>query len=227
MTSLLFIHSPLVGPSSLKRLADIAEARGLRACLPDLTGIGHASSTGWSDYIDPAVTAGLELDDDVVVVGHSGAGVFLPLIGERLGKSLDALLFLDAVVPPESGRYRTPESMKALLDEQTNAGRMRKWIDWWPETVVDRLLPNEEVRAALSADMPELPRSLYDLEVAMPPGWSDFNSSYLRLSGSYDEDLKQAIGRGWQTGSIDGTHLSMVTDPDRIMREMEMLLGRD
>jgi hypothetical protein len=66
------------------------------------------------------------------VVGHSGAGAFLPAVAGELGDRGVALLFVDAVVPPPSGVHETPARMRDLLDEQTLDGHLRCWLDWWP-----------------------------------------------------------------------------------------------
>ncbi|NND76342.1 MAG: alpha/beta hydrolase [Ilumatobacter sp.] len=214
-SSLLFVHSPLVGPSSWARVAKVArDARGGRVTVPDLTGIASMRQE-WTDwYVTAAARAATPRSGEVVVVGHSGAGVFLPAIAAELGAR--ATIFVDAVVPPGDGPHHTSPALAELLDRQTDAGLLRPWLDWWPDDVVERLLPDGADRAALRADMPRLPRAFYDEPVAVPDGWTDRPNCYVQLSPAYDDDRRRAHEWGWPVSAFDGTHLSVITDPGRV-----------
>ncbi len=102
--SLLLVHSPLVGPSSWAALAQRAAAQGVDATVPDLTQVAEAEPPRWKMLVDTAVTAADCLDGPVVAIGHSGAGAYLPEIGQRLGDYLGALIFVDAVCHHEKER---------------------------------------------------------------------------------------------------------------------------
>ena len=217
--SFLFVHSPLVGPSSLRRLAGAASAAGHQVTLPDLTPMATAASP-CDDYLARAVAATDRLTDSVTIVGHSGAGAFLPALAARADVD-GVLVFVDAVIPPRSGAHVTPDHLKDLLDEQTgDDGLLRPWLAWWPPEVISGLLPDPDDRAALAADMPQLPRSFYDVEVGVSAGWSDQGCAYLRLSGGYDPELAEAVARQWPTASLDSAHLGVHTDADRVLSEI-------
>lgn len=216
--SFLFVHSPLVGPSSLRRLADAAAATGHSTVLPDLT-----SAVGRDDphrsYRSAAVDAARSLPGPPVVVGHSGAGAFLPSIGSAVDRCA-GLVFLDAVVPPEQGRHRTPDGVLALLDAQTVDGVLRRWLDWWPGEVVERLLPDPPDVEELARDMPRVPRAFYDVDVDVPDGWSRGPCGYLQLSGAYAAEFDEATRRGWPATSIDTTHLGQHTATGLVLRAL-------
>ncbi len=55
--SLLLVHSPLVGPSSLTRLADVATSLGHQVALPDLTSTVTTDSPH-HEYVSTAAAAG-------------------------------------------------------------------------------------------------------------------------------------------------------------------------
>ncbi len=204
------VHSPLVGPSTMTRFARQAEHAGPQVVLPDLTSIAAAQQPH-GHLVERAVAAAGDLTGPVTVVGHSGAGVFLPVIGAHLGDDVE-LVFVDAVVPPRTGVYQAPDAMCSLLDAQAVDGLLRPWLQWWPDEVVDHLLPEADDRAQLEADMPQMPRSFYDADVDVPAGWSQRSCAYLRLSPAYDDDYVEAASRGWPTASIDSTHLGLFTD---------------
>lgn len=192
---------------------------------PDLTGVVDAPSPQWRGFVDEAVQAG-EGRSDLVVVGHSGAGAMLPLIAERVGARLRAVIFVDAVVPPPEGAHTTSEQFLAFLDEKSERGRLPKWLDWWPPEVVNRLVPEAAARDELSADMPRLPRSFFDDAVPVPPDWSTGPCAYLKLSAAYDTEFADAGRLGWPRSSIDGTHLSIYTDPAAVLDAIEDLANR-
>ncbi len=223
--SWLLVHSPLVGPSSWRPVDDEARARGVDVIRPDLTSVGDAPAPRWEHFVDSAVRA-TDGRSDLVVVGHSGAGAMLPAIGARMGDRLRALVFVDSVVPPPRGAHTTSERLRGSLDEKIANGRLLQWLDWWPDDVVAELVPGPEGRSELRSDMPRLPRSFYDEDVPVPLEWSTGPCAYLRLSSAYDEELDAAGRIGWPCAAIDGTHLSIFTDPSSVLDGIEALLTR-
>lgn len=226
MPSFLLVHSPLLGPSSWRAVAGLLGARGSEVAVPDLTGVTDAGSGSTvDDLLRRAVVAGTGLPPPVVVVGHSGAGAFLPAVGDGLGGAPAALVFVDAVLPPRRGAHVTSPDLVRLLDANTVDGRLRPWLDWWPEDTVARLLPDADDRHDLRRDMPRTPRALYDEAVAVPDGWSAWRCAYLRLSRAYDDEYEEAGARGWPRRSLDADHLATVTRPDLVVDAIDGLLG--
>lgn len=222
--SLLLVHSPLVGPSSLGRLAAAARTAGHEVALPDLTSVATVERPQ-AVYVQLAAGAAATMTGPITVVGHSGAGAFLPAIGEAI-EDLGGLVFVDAVVPPPDEPHRTPDGLARLLDEHTSDGRLERWLDWWPAEVVTRLLPDPTDRNELVADMPRLPRAFYDVDVDVPDGWSAGPCAYLRLSAAYDAEHDDARSRGWPTLELDSTHLATHTAPDEVLRSIVELASR-
>lgn len=209
--SILLVHSPLVGPSSLARLAAAAADADLRVSLPDLTRMAE-SDNPHDDFCRLAVEAGRTMNAAPLVVGHSGAGAFLPAIGSAIG-NIAGLVFVDAVVPPAAGVHTTSRGRREMLDSVTEDGVLRRWLDWWPEETILDLLPNEADRIQLEADMPRVPRSFYDHDVDVPPGWSQGGCGYLMLSDAigvrrcmhseYSRRVRQRESHlGSQTGQV-------------------------
>lgn len=222
--SILLVHSPLVGPSSLARLADAAADADLRVALPDLTSMADSDSPH-DDYCRLAVDAGRKMAAAPLLVGHSGAGAFLPAIGSAIGR-IAGLVFVDALLPPAAGVHTTSPGMREMLDSVTEDGVLRRWLDWWPEETIVDLLPNEADRVGLEADMPRLPRSFYDRDVEVPLGWSQGGCGYLMLSPAYDAMLHEADERGWPTARLDSDHLAPHTQPAAVLREVLQLAHR-
>ena len=224
LASILLVHSPLVGPSSLARLADAAADADIRVSLPDLTSMAE-SLNPHDDFCRLAVDAGRKMKAAPLVVGHSGAGAFLPAIGAAIG-NVAGLVFVDAIVPPAAGAHSTSPSIRDMLDSVTEAGVLRRWLDWWPEEVIVELLPDEADRAELEVDMPRVPRSFYEHDVKVPPGWSRGGCGYLMLSDAYEAELQDASERGWPTARFDSDHLAPHTKPGSVLREVLQLARR-
>lgn len=223
---MLLVHSPLVGPTTWRPVADLLRHGGTAVAVPDLTGVADAPGPHWRWFVDAAVGAADGLAGPVTVAGHSGAGALLPAIGAALADRCAGLVFVDAVVPPTDGVHRTSPAMVGFLDEQTVDGRLRPWLDWWPAEVVADLVPDAAARAALAAELPRLPRAFYDEEIPVPDGWSAGACGYLRLSAAYDDDLAEAQRRGWPTRVLDTTHLGQFTDPGPAAAAIAALAGR-
>lgn len=215
-TSLLLVHSPLLGPSSWRAAAGVLIDRGYDVAVPDLTAVAEAPPPRWRTLVDAAHAAASDLSPPVAVVGHSGAGAFLPAIGDRLSVRGGWSVFVDAVIPPPAGAHETSAELQSLLDGQTEGDRLRPWLDWWPEEVLDQLLPDPSDRALLRGDMPRLPRAFYDEQVPVPDGWSGGRCAYLKLSTAYDDGFEEAGRRGWPVAELDADHLAVHTEPEMV-----------
>jgi pimeloyl-ACP methyl ester carboxylesterase len=200
--------------------------RGADVRVPELTRVADSDHPWFEVFVDTVISAATGLEGPITVIGHSGAGVFLPGIGAKLGEGLEALVFVDAVVPPVVGLQRTPREMKELLDEMTVDGLLLPWLDWWPTETIEELLANPADRAALRSDMPRLPRPFYEEEIPMPHGWSGWPCGFVQLSGAYESEFEDAQNRGWPRTSVNGTHLSVYTDPEVVVEAVEWVLNQ-
>lgn len=205
-------------------LADSARSRGYRVAAPDLTAAVEPPPPVWKRLVAEALKGAGDLPAPVLLIGHSGAGAFLPQIGARMAARMEAMVFVDAVLPPTSGSHETTADMKELLREKTVEGRLLPWLDWWPQATLDRILPGSEDRRTLRTDMPRLDPFFYDEPVPVPPGWSEWRCAYLQSSPAYSDEAADARARRWPQLSIDGTHLSLFTEPDVVFEAVGALV---
>lgn len=197
-------------------------ARGRNVSCPDLRpALDAPEQERGRAFIAEAVRAAV--GDQLIVIGHSGAGVFMPSIAEALADRAATTVFVDAAVPPASGQHELSAPFAEFIDTQTTGGLLAPWLDWWPEAV-DRMLPDAALRESVAADMPQVPRSFYDEVVAMPELWSNRSNCYLQLSPAYRADREDAEAFGWPTATLDGTHLSIATDPLAVLAAIDLLL---
>ncbi len=206
----LLLHSPLVGPSSLASTAAVLRDAGDVVVLPDLTGVAAAPLPTW--MVDRAVAEAGSAD---IVVAHSGAGALLPTVSASTGAR--AAVFLDAVLPtPGATTWSTEPAQQTLLHEHLGSdGRLAPWLSWWPDEVVERLLPDPVVRRAIAAECPRLPVSFYEHPVPLPATWVP--CAYVALGGAYADEEARAAALGWPVRSLGRSHLATVTHPDAVV----------
>jgi pimeloyl-ACP methyl ester carboxylesterase len=138
-SALVLVHGAWHGGWCWSRAAALVRAAGVRVEVVTLTGLGERAH-----LISPRVdlrthvgdVAGVveaEELDQVVIVGHSYAGVLLGGVADRLGDRVRRLVYLDALVPSggESAMELFPDDVAARLAE--SAQQMGGWrVPPWP-----------------------------------------------------------------------------------------------
>ncbi|MEA5365425.1 alpha/beta fold hydrolase [Amycolatopsis sp., V23-08] len=107
MATFLLVHGAWHSGRSWDRVVPLLEAAGHRAFAPSLTGYGDkahllAPDVGLGTHVDDI--AGLieaERLDDVVLVGHSYAGMVISGVANRVPGRIGHLVYLDAMVPED------------------------------------------------------------------------------------------------------------------------------
>ncbi len=107
MTTFLLVHGAWHNGRSWDRVVPLLEAAGYRTFAPSLTGYGDkahllAPDVGLGTHVDDV--AGLIEDeqlDDVVLVGHSYAGMVVSGVANRVPGRIAHLVYLDAMVPED------------------------------------------------------------------------------------------------------------------------------
>jgi hypothetical protein len=153
-----------------------------------------------------------------VLVGHSGAGPFLPAIAGRMDPSPAQLVFVDAGVPPTEGTAPLiPDQLLESLRDLARNGMLPKWSEWFGTGAMQELVPDDDRRSAVVAELPELPLSYFDGRLHMPSNWSRSACAYILLSEPYRRDAAEAASRGWPVVELPGGHLDMVTRPTEVV----------
>jgi hypothetical protein len=212
----VLVHSPLVGPTSWWPVARELERRGRVAVGPSLIGVAEAAEPQWR-YVPAAVrVATSHLQQPIVLVGHSGAGLLLPVIADALDVEVAGLVFVDSRLPPPAGRspLGAPEFIDQLRAMATD-GLLPTWSRWFGLDAMRELVPDERLRADLEAEMPRLPLSYFEVAVPLPDEWcARYPCAYLLLSDPYRESAAEARTYRWPVIEIDGVqHLAIATNP--------------
>ena len=224
MPLFVLVHSPTVGPSTWSPVAGQLVASGCDAAVPSLLPVGEGGPPFWPRVV-AAVTAGLAGTDPgqpVVLVAHSNAGVFIPVIGRGLARPVACSIFADATVPAASGHTPIADDqfLPFLRGLAGPDGRLPRWTDWWDEQDVAPLFPSPQAREVITGEQPRLPLAYYQEQVPAPAGWDDHPCGYLQFSSGYQDQAQQARQRGWPVRSVPGEHLHQVVDPHGVARAL-------
>lgn len=225
--TIVLVHSPFLGPASLRPLADALAARGRATVLLDLrvtvaAAPVHARMIGsFADALSEA-----ELTGSVVLVGHSGAGPLLPGFADTLDEPVAGLVFLDAGLPTPglSWRDTAPSGLFDQLRAKSRDGLLAPWPDWFAQDPLPRLVPDTVLRAQIAEEVPEVPVAF--LKEARPSAQWSGPAAYLQLSDAYHQDLAAARRLGWPVHRLDSNHLAPATEPDLVAGALLNLLAR-
>ena len=212
MTSFVLVHSPLVGPTTWSWVADEMGRYGHQVIVPSL--LQAATSGSWEACVG-AVLAAAPPGVPHVLVGHSGAGPFLPVIANQLHPS--RLVFVDAGLPPANGESAlVPEEFLGAVTALGQDGLLPPWSEWFEPGTMETLIPDPDRRDAVVAELPRLPLSYFQARIPVPDGWSTAPCAYVLLSEAYRHEADKAASRGWPVIQILGSHLDLVAHPRRV-----------
>ena len=192
-------------------------SRGRAVLLP----VGEGGAPFWPRAVAAVAggLAGTDLASALVLVAHSNAGVFLPVIEHGLARLVAWSIFADATVPAARGYTPTAwgEEFLPFLLCLACLG--------WPSAPVDRMVGRagcgphvlksqaRQVREVITAEQPRLPLAYYQELVPAPAGWDDHPCAYLLFSPAYQDQARWARQRGWPVRSLPGEHLHQIVDP--------------
>jgi hypothetical protein len=191
----LLVHSPVVGPSTWRWVADALKEAGHEAIVPNLVA---AAETGDPARFVEAAAGAKEFDEPVVLVGHSGAGAVLPSIAEGLASWPHSIVFVDAGVPPCEGVFTAGGEFLATLQGLATNGILPKWSRWWDDGVLEAIIHDEHRRRDIAVELPEVPLRLL--------------AAYVLLSEGYQSDADRASLLGWPVRERPGEHLDIVNE---------------
>lgn len=222
MSAVAFVASPLLGPAVWTATAAALGWRGRPAVMVPSP---PRAPRRPDDVVEHLVTS-LGGRDALVLVAHSNAGLYVPLLGTRL--PLVAAVLADAALAPERGSapLAPPGAVPALQAMADGDGLLPPWTRWWAEEETAALFPDAAARAAVEREQHRLPLAYFSAEVPVPDGWTARPAAYLRFSDAYVGEQERATGWGWPVATLAGTHLHPLADPEGTAAAIADLLGR-
>jgi hypothetical protein len=198
--SLIFLSSPLLGPSVWRPVARILAEQGWHT---KICGLAAPVVTG--DDVLGAFRAALPINRDLVLLPHSNAGAYVPELS--VDCQILAAVFVDAVLPPPTGRIPlAPPALLDVLRERVDAdGLLPPWTEWWDETNVGALFPDAPSRAAVEREQQRIALSYFEGARAVPPGWDTYPGAYLAFGDTYATEREGAAWMARAHASAGGS----------------------
>lgn len=215
----VLVHAPSLGPASWRPVARELTRAGHAVVVPSLAGFAD----GGPPYVPRLVrlVAGQVRagpHDDLVLVTHSGAGVFVPHLARAAGARETTAVFADASLPRQSGTGTVVEAgFLPFLRDIARDGVVPPWPRWWPGEDLSGLFPDQASRDAVTAEAPALPLGFYEEALPdVPGGWPAGPAAYLAFSEPYREQAAEAARAGWPVQELPGEHLHMLVSPGEV-----------
>jgi hypothetical protein len=229
MPVFVLVHSPSVGPAAWEPVAVRLREAVQTVAVPTLLGVGDGDPPYWRRVVE-AIAAGVAAvprGEPLVLVAHSNAGVFVPVLVRGLGRPVACSIFADATIPgPGEVTPMAGEEFLPFLRSLTGPdGRLPPWTDWWDEADVAPLFPDALTRERVSAEQPRLPIAYYLEQVPAPAGWDQTGCGYVLFSESYQGEAARARSLGWPVREVPGEHLHQVVDPAAVAAAILDLAG--
>ena len=225
----VLVHSPVLGPASWAPVAHELAGSGRQVLVPSLAGFTDAGPPYTGRLVELAcaqVPAGPE--DRVVLVLHSGAGVFAPYLAEAVAAREVAVVFADAALPPPAtGATVTDRAFLPVLRDMASGGMVPPWPQWWPSDAVSPLFPDDETRRSVTREALSLPLAFFEEDLPpVPRSWRSSHPAYLRFSEGYQQHARAAASFGWPVRELPGQHLHMLVRPAEVAMAITGLAAR-
>ena len=231
MTTFALVHGAWHGGWCWQPVARRLRAAGHEVVTPTLTGLGERAHLldrriGLDTHVRDVVAV-LDYEDlhEVVLVGHSYAGMVVTAVAARVPHRIGRLVIVDGFLP-EAG-----EVAIELLPERAAAhyrdSAAERGEGWWipPRPLANLGVTDERAIAWLSPRLTPHPLKTYLDGSAAGASRLAVPGTYLLCSGwatPFGPFHERAAGLGWSVGEIDGDHEVMVTNVplfvDRLLR---------
>jgi hypothetical protein len=235
MPCLVLIHSPLVGPLTWSLVADALLERSMSVAVPTLHSEG-AATPYWVHHAAAILESltPVPIARPIVLVGHSGAGPFLPAARSRMLHPVQGYIFVDARLPGRDGASRLDLSESRAAAERFRLRAHEGWLPVWTDLVgitrevLHELIPDPVLHQRFVTELRPTPLAVYAEPLPVPPGWPDAPCGYLKFSPVYEPAAARARQMRWPCLALPGGHFQMLVQPtavaDALIALVQMLV---
>ncbi|AMN40378.1 alpha/beta hydrolase family protein [Rhodoplanes sp. Z2-YC6860] len=221
----VLVHGAWHGGWCWRRVSDLLEKKGHKVFTPTMTGLGACSHLISKDVnltthiTDIKNFIKWEILSDIVLVGHSYAGIIISGVAEELHGKISSIVFLDAFMP-ENGDSLAEKAAPAFRDAIANAINRGDVSLKAPPAAAFGVA--EADRAWVDGKCTPQPISTYT-EKAVYTGGRDkvAKKTYIRAKGyaspAFDAALaKTKADASWKTHEMTSGHDAMVIQPQEL-----------
>jgi pimeloyl-ACP methyl ester carboxylesterase len=226
MDVFVLVHGTGCGGWVWKKLAQLLRESGREVYSPTLTGVGdrsHLLDCNVDLYTHIAdITSLIVYEDlrDVVLVGHSYAGMVITGVAANIPERLKELVYLDAYLP-DDGQSEVdlwpPDMRNEILNDISASKGVRN-----PPSMEFLGVTDPEVIEFAQARLTPHPIACYTQPA---PDCNERSASlghtYIHCTKSptvpvFGPFAKKAIAKGWQYYEIPSDHMVMLTQPNKL-----------
>lgn len=229
----VLVHGTWHGGWAWRDVRNILQDAGHRVFTPTCTGCGereHLSSpdVGLDTHIQDIINV-IEFEelDNIILVGHSFAGVTITGVADRLRDRIKHIVFFDAIAPSETRRGGVPLEPDGSLPDWFQK-RAEKFIDgykmdMWEEYKIEMLVPADSPHAArIKRLITTHPAKQWTDELDLKNGgWAGLPRSFIHCIGQkYRQSSEKMVGParkpGWNFIELDIPRDGMITNPELV-----------
>jgi pimeloyl-ACP methyl ester carboxylesterase len=224
MATFVLVHGAWHGAWCWRRVARLLIANGHEVFTPTLTGVAERSHLRTPD-IDLAMQILDVVNEmrwqelkDVVLVGHSYAGMVISGVAEKMEKAIGSFVMLDAFFP-ESGQSLVDLQPPAVRDAFLAAERGGASV--MPPRPAAMFNVNERDRAWVDAQCTPHPIKCFTQKLVLTGARERIaKKAYIRAAGypslPFDHGLATARTKGWRSYEVASGHDVMLDMPERL-----------
>jgi pimeloyl-ACP methyl ester carboxylesterase len=219
----VLVHGAFHGGWCWRRVADLLEAQGHKVYAPTLTGLGErshllAAGVGLSTHITDVVNLlRWEQLNNVVLCGHSYAGMVIAGVAEQAAPSIASLVFLDAFVPENGNSVAafTSQTMRDAIKAALAKGEIAL-----PSRSAEFFGVNERDRAWVDGKLTPQPIATFTETIALSGALQKIaTKTYIRAPSYVNPGFDTALARikadlSWRTHEAACGHDVMVDAPE-------------
>lgn len=227
----VLVHGTWHGAWEWRDVRNILQDAGHRVFTPTCTGCGereHLShpDVGLETHIQDILNViKFEELDNIILVGHSFAGVTITGVADRIKDKIKHIVFFDAIVPSKTRRSGVPREPNGDLPDWFKK-RAEKFVDgykmdMWEEYPIEMLVPEDSPKVdRIRRLITTHPAKQWTDELQLSnDGWKDLPRSFIHCVGQkYRMSSEKMVGParepGWNFIELDIVRDGMITDPD-------------
>jgi len=225
----VLVHSPLVGPLTWHLVATELQRNGVAAVVPLLRTPEASAAPYWHQHARAIAQACAHCPphQPLILVGHSGAGMLLPVARQALGQPVEGYIFVDAGIP-EDGKSRLDLFESATAAEQFRQKAFNGLLPTWRSSDLAEVIPDADLRRLFVTELRPLPLAVYEEPIPVFPSWPDAPCGYIRFGANpaYTAAAAHARAAGWASTELNGAHFHMLVDPLAVTHALLALAER-
>lgn len=226
----VLVHGSWHGGWCWRKVVPLLRQAGHDVYAPSLAGLGERShrltrDVNLATHVRDVVEL-LQFEDlrDVILVGHSYAGMVITGVADQAAERLSQLVYLDAFVP-ESGQSgfdnMSPKIRESWRNHATKTGE-----GWWVKPLLDAKamgVTDAADAAWVDSRLRRMPIATFEQPLKFSePKLAKLTRSYIRCSGfsGFGPTAKRVRERGWDVQELACGHDAMVAAPAELARAL-------